>query len=59
MAHARAATADIRAFVDAVVRAAQLGFYDRLFAFWHLLHMPLFVLLLLTGIVHVIAVHLY
>ena len=42
-----------------VEQAAELGFYERLFAAWHLLHLPLFILLILTAIVHVIAVHLY
>jgi hypothetical protein len=32
---------------------------ERLFALWHLLHMPLFIMLVATGIIHVIAVHLY
>lgn len=40
-------------------RAATLGFYERLFSLWHVLHQPLFVILVLTAIVHVVAVHLY
>lgn len=43
----------------AVRKAAGLKFYDRLFGWWHVLHMPLFFLLILTAILHVIAVHLY
>jgi hypothetical protein len=42
-----------------VEQAAELGFYDRLFSAWHILHLPLFILLILTAIVHVVAVHLY
>ncbi len=42
-----------------VEQAAELGFYERLFAAWHLFHLPLFILLILTAIVHVVAVHLY
>jgi hypothetical protein len=30
-----------------------------MFAAWHVLHMPLFFLLVLTAILHAIAVHLY
>ncbi|MCU7938697.1 MAG: hypothetical protein KZQ64_14960 [gamma proteobacterium symbiont of Bathyaustriella thionipta] len=33
--------------------------FGRLFHLWHLLHMPLFFMLIITGIVHVIAVHMY
>lgn len=33
--------------------------YTRLFSLWHVLHLPLFFMLLLAGIVHVIAVHVY
>lgn len=42
------------AFVIRRVRA-----FERFFDLWHLLHMPLFVLLILTGVAHVISVHLY
>lgn len=33
--------------------------YERLFALWHVLHLPLFFMLIIAGIVHVIAVHVY
>lgn len=33
--------------------------YARLFSLWHVLHLPLFFMLLIAGIVHVIAVHVY
>lgn len=42
-----------------VRRAATLGIYERLFSLWHVAHVPLFVILVLTAIIHVIAVHLY
>jgi hypothetical protein len=38
---------------------AELRVYERLFALWHVLHLPLFFMLLAAGIVHVIAVHIY
>jgi hypothetical protein len=40
-------------------RVARFTFYERVFALWHLLHLPLFVLLIITMVVHVVAVHLY
>jgi hypothetical protein len=33
--------------------------YERLFSVWHVLHMPLFLMLIAAGIVHVISVHVY
>lgn len=46
-------------YFAAVNKAAAFAFYERLFALWHVLHLPLFILLILTALVHVIAVHLY
>ena len=46
-------------YFDTVVKVAELDFYRRLFALWHVLHLPLFIMMLITGIVHVIAVHMY
>lgn len=40
-------------------KISQLSLYHRLFSVWHILHMPLFIILLITGIIHVIAVHMY
>lgn len=33
--------------------------FDRLFGLWHLLHLPLYLMLIVTGVVHVVAVHMY
>lgn len=40
-------------------KIAELSFYERLFSLWHLLHMPIFIMLVITGFVHVYAVHNY
>ena len=40
-------------------KAAMLGLFERLLALWHILHVPLFALLVLTATIHIIAVHLY
>ncbi len=37
----------------------ELHFYERLFAIWHLMHLPLYVMMIITGFVHVYAVHAY
>lgn len=40
-------------------QVAQLSFYERLFSLWHVFHMPLFILLVISAFVHVLAVHMY
>ncbi len=42
-----------------VRKVAEFSAYDRLFALWHKVHLPFFILLLITAIIHVIAVHWY
>lgn len=44
--------------LEAGRRTAEYRLYARLFSFWHVLHIPLF-MLLVAGIVHVIAVNIY
>jgi hypothetical protein len=36
-----------------------LGTKEILFSYWHIFHLPLFIMLILSGVVHVAAVHLY
>ena len=52
-------TTVVRLYCAAVRKAAELAFFERLFALWHVLHLPLFFLMLLAGTVHVWAVHHY
>jgi hypothetical protein len=40
-------------------QVAQLAFYERVFSLWHVFHMPLFLLLVASALVHVLAVHMY
>lgn len=46
-------------YFGAVRRIAEFSFYQRMFSLWHVLHLPLFILMIITGIIHVIAVHMY
>lgn len=55
----RRAYNEIRLYAAAVVKVAEFDFYQRLFALWHILHLPLFILLIITGVFHVVAVHMY
>ncbi len=49
----------IKLHLHHVRRVAEFTAYDRLFALWHKLHFPFFVILLVTVVVHVAVVHLY
>lgn len=40
-------------------RMTEFQLYSQLFSFWHVLHLPLFFMLLIAGIVHVVAVNVY
>ena len=46
-------------YLNAVVRVAQYTAFERVFALWHLAHLPFVYLLVISAIVHVIAVHAY
>ena len=50
---------DLRRHLRQVRRVAHLSFFERLFSLWHILHLPFFFMLVISAIVHVIAVHLY
>jgi hypothetical protein len=56
---AAVATRYVESRLAAARRVAEFEACERLFAAWHLLHMPLFAMLVIVGIVHVVAVHLY
>jgi len=46
-------------YLYGVERAAQFGVFERIFALWHVMHIPLVYLLVATAIWHVVAVHMY
>ena len=46
-------------YLHAVERVAQYSAYERLFALWHLAHLPFIYLLVISAVVHVVAVHAY
>jgi hypothetical protein len=46
-------------YFTAVRRAGEFAFYDRMLRLWHVLHLPLFFILIATAILHVVAVHMY
>ena len=49
----------INGYLDSVLAVVEFTAYRRLFSLWHVVHIPLFIMLIVTATVHVIAVHLY
>lgn len=49
----------LQRYLDAAVGAARFGAVERLFSLWHVAHLPLVVILVLTALFHVLAVHMY
>lgn len=49
----------IEAYCKQLRHAGYLTFFERLFALWHIIHMPLFLLMVVAVVIHVVAVHLY
>jgi len=46
-------------YLNAVTRVAQFKAYERLFSLWHVAHIPFVYLLVISAVVHVVAVHAY
>lgn len=49
----------LRRHAQAVSRVAQFDAYERLFALWHVAHVPFVYLLVASAVVHIVAVHAY
>ena len=49
----------VEQYLQAVTRVAQYTAYERLFSLWHVAHIPFVYLLVISAVVHVIAVHVY
>ncbi len=45
--------------LNQVRQVARFNSFERLFSLWHLVHVPFFVMMILSGLFHVFAVHLY
>lgn len=55
----RIARGRISAHLGMVLKITRFSFFERLFSLWHVFHLPLFILLIIAGVVHVLAVHMY
>jgi len=49
----------IRQFFTLAFRVTKLNFYERAFALWHVLHIPLVFVMAVAVVVHIVAVHLF
>jgi len=49
----------VRRYLTAVVKVAHFTAYEKLFSLWHVAHIPFVYLLVISAVVHVIAVHAY
>ena len=49
----------LRRHLRQVRQVAQFGTYERLFSLWHVIHVPFFLMMLISAVVHVVAVHMY
>jgi len=58
-AHTMATRRYISNHISAAMAITRFKVYERLFSLWHILHLPLFLMLVLTAIIHVIAVHMF
>lgn len=58
-ARAKALRRELKAYLGSLRRLAAFAFFERLFALWHVLHLPLFIILVFAAVAHVIAVHMY
>ena len=55
----RSTSGYIRDYTALLGRVAQFSFYERLFALWHVFHLPIFFMMVLSALTHVLAVHMY
>ena len=49
----------VNRYVLALRRTAAFKLYEGLFSLWHILHLPLFFMMIITAVIHIFAVHLY
>lgn len=55
----KASNSYIRHCISLTGRVAQFTLYERMFSLWHVLHLPLFFMLVISALIHVLAVHMY
>lgn len=49
----------VRRYTITLRRIAAFRVYERLFSLWHVLHIPVYVMMIITAVIHIFAVHMY
>ena len=49
----------VNRYTLALRKTAAFRVYERLFSLWHILHLPLFIMMIITAVIHIFAVHMY
>ena len=49
----------INSYLETLRKLAQLQFFKRLLSWWHILHLPIFIMMFITSVIHIWAVHRY
>jgi hypothetical protein len=49
----------IRWYMKTLRKTAGFQLYERLFSLWHVLHLPLFFMMIIAAVIHIFAVHIY
>ncbi len=55
----RSINEDARVALNTLLTMAKLRFFSRLFSWWHVFHLPIFFMMIITAAVHVVVVHMY
>jgi len=50
---------DYQALLLMLRKIPGLELFERMFSLWHIIHIPIFVLMIITAIIHVVVVHMY
>lgn len=58
-AQKKAAASYLTRYLRTLQNTAQFKFHERMFALWHVLHVPLLFVLIAAAVIHIVAVHLY
>ena len=49
----------INHYTTVLRKTAAFSVYERLFSLWHILHLPIFIMMIITAVIHIFAVHMY
>jgi len=55
----RTACRQAKNHIARIKKVSELGLYERLFALWHVIHLPFFLMMLISSVIHIVAVHMY